>query len=295
MNALNYHHLQYFWAVARVGSLAKAAASLHVVPSAVSSQLRQLEDHLGEPLFTREGRGLALTEAGRIALAYADVIFATGRELVSTLGEGRAHGQVLHVGAVATLSRNFQRSFLRPLLGGTDVRLHLASGRFEDLLVHLEAHTLDVVLANQPAPASAEQPLRSRQLARQPVSIVSSRPQPGFRFPQDLSGRPMILPGPASVLRAEFDARCERLRARVRVLAEVDDMATLRLLVRDTDALALVPSVVVRDELRQGTIHEVYTVPDLFESFYAITSKRRFEHPLVASLLDREEAELLEG
>ena len=181
MNALNFHHLQYFWAVARVGSLTKAATSLHVAPSAVSAQVRQLEDQLGQPLFTREGRGLALTESGRIALAYADVIFATGRELVSTLGEGRAHGQILHIGAVATLSRNFQSSFLRPLIGGTDARLHLASGRFEDLLVHLQAHTLDVVLANPP-PRPRSSLCAPDSSRGSPSASCRPDPSPAFAF-----------------------------------------------------------------------------------------------------------------
>jgi LysR family transcriptional activator of nhaA len=295
LSALNLHHLHYFWAVARVGSLTGAAARLRVAPSAVSAQLRLLEAQLGQELFAREGRGLVLTEAGKIALAYAEVIFSASGELVSTLQEGRGRGQVLRVGAVATLSRNFQRSFLRPLLQQSEVRLHLASGSLQELLEQLQAHALDVVLSNEPATAGVERPLRSVQLARQPVNLVCSRPVPDFAFPGSLSVHRIILPSPASALRAAFDALCERARVRARVLAEVDDMATLRLLARDTDALVLAPSVVVRDELRQGLIHEVCTVPELFESFYAITLERHFPHPLLGALLEREEGELLGG
>ena len=105
----------------------------------------------------------------------------------------------------------------------------------------------------------------------------------------------MILPGTASELRTEFDALVERLGVRVRVLAEVDDMATMRLFARDSDALVLVPSVVVRDELREGRVHELCTVPELAETFYAITVDRRFQHPLVRELVLRDEAQLLGG
>jgi LysR family transcriptional activator of nhaA len=294
MVPLNFHHLQYFWAVAKDGNLTRTAKRLRVAQSALSSQIKQLEEQLGQALFAREGRRLALTEAGTIALAYAEEIFAAGGELVGTLEEGRRRHHLLRVGAVATLSRNFQRSLLRPLLAQPKVRLRLTSGSLDELLSQLEAHGLDVVLANQPALRSAERRFRSRQLARQPVSIVSSQPLAGFRFPEDLRARPMILPGPASALRREFDALCERLDVRPRLLAEVDDMATLRLLANDSEAFVLAPSVVVRDELRRGAVHELCVVPELAETFYAITIDRRFQHPLLRSLLARDEASLLD-
>jgi LysR family transcriptional activator of nhaA len=290
---LNFHHLRYFWAVAKDGNLTRTALRLRVAQSALSAQIRKLEEQVGQALFTREGRGLALNEAGKIALAYADEIFSAGGELVSTLKEGRRRQHVLCVGAVATSSRNFQRSFVRPMLAQPNVRLRLTSGSFGELLSQLGAHTLDVVLSNRPAPRGSELRFRSRRLARQPVSVVASRPRPRFRYPDDLAGCAMILPGVESDLRGEFDALCERLGVRVRVVAEVDDMATMRLLVRDSDALALLPSVVVRDELRQGLVHELCVVPDVAETFYAITIERRFQHPLVRALLERDEAELL--
>jgi LysR family transcriptional regulator, transcriptional activator of nhaA len=302
---LNFHHLRYFWAVAREGNLTRTAARLRVAQSALSSQIQQLEAQLGEPLFVRTGRTLVLTEAGKLALAHADEIFAAGGELVSTLQHGRQRAQVLRVGAVATLSRNFQESFVRPLLEQPEVRLCLEAGALEDLQLRLEAHTLDVILANRP-PArersreqrrehsrEQERRLRCRRLASQPVSIVGTKRRKGFRFPESLREVPMILPGPESEIRSEFDALCDQLGVRVRILAEVDDMATMRLLARDTSALALVPSVVVRDELREGLLHEHCVVPGLFETFYAITVERTFQHPLLRALLTRDEDELL--
>lgn len=290
---LNFHHLRYFWAVARDGNLTRTARRLRVAQSALSAQIRQLEDQLGQALFAREGRGLVLTEAGQIALAYCEDIFPAAGEMLATLGEGRSRQQVLRVGAMATLSRNFQRSFLRPVLAQQHVRLRLTSGSLEELLAQLETHALDVVLSNRPVARTAERRFRARRLARQPVSIVSSQPVAGFRFPADLGRRPMILPGAASELRSEFDALCERHGVRVRVLAEVDDMATMRLLTRDSEALALVPSVVVRDELHEGVVHELCVVPELAETFYAITVDRRFQHPLLRPLLARDGDQLL--
>lgn len=290
---INFHHLRYFWAVAKDGNVTRTAARLRVAQSALSSQIRQLEAQLGELLFVRDGRGLALTEAGRVALAYAEEIFRAGGELVSTLEEGRRREHVLRLGAVATLSRNFQESFIRPLLDEAHVRLRLESGGFDDLVVRLREHALDVVLSNRPPTREAREHLRCRRLARQPVSIVGPTRRKSFRFPESIADAPMILPGPASDVRTEFDAICEQHGVRPRTLAEVDDMATMRLLARDAKTLALVPSIVVRDELREHTLHEHCRVPDLFESFYAITAERVYQHPLVKSLLARREDDLL--
>lgn len=291
--ALNFHHLRYFWAVAQEGNLTRVAQRLRVSQSALSLQIRQLEEQLGEPLFERAARRMTLTEAGQLALRYANEIFASGSELLATLGSGRSETEVLRLGAVATLSRNFQESFVAPLLTHPKARLQLISGREDDLLERLGEHTLDLVLANHPVRREPGRPWRCRRVARQPVSIVGRPRGKTFRFPRDLKDVPMILPGPDSLVRTEFDALCNQRRVRVSVLAEVDDMATMRLLVRDTNALALVPSVVVRDELRSGVLHDLCTVPDLFETFYAITVDRQFEHPLLGFLLERKGAEIL--
>ena len=290
---VNFHHLQYFWAVARDGHLTRTAQRLHVSQSALSAQIRQLEAQIGKPLFERVGRRLELSEAGKIALDYANEIFATGEELMSTLREGRQRKAPLRVGAVGTLSRNFQRSFVRPLLGKPNARLRLQSGRLEDLIALLEDHQLDVVLTNRDISHGEHPRLHARRLATQPVSIVSSHELRGFRFPQGLKGRPLIVPSATSALRVDFDALCKRHGLRVNVLAEVDDMATIRLLARDSGALAVVPSVVVRDELREGQVHELCQLPGISETFWAIVRDRRFQHPLLPPLLERDEAELL--
>lgn len=292
---LNFHHLRYFWAVAKAGNLTRTAARLRVAQSALSSQIRQLEDQLGNALFVREGRRLVLTEEGKLVLAYAEEIFTSGSQLVSMLEQGRQQEQVLRIGAVATLSRNFQESFVRPLLGQPSLRLCLESGVLAELLSRLEGHALDLVLANRPPGQELGGRLRCRRIARQPVSIVGARRQKGFRFPASIQDAPMILPGRESAIRSEFDARCEQLGVRVRVLAEVDDMATMRLLARDSRALALLPSVVVRDELREGVLTEHCVVPGVFETFYAITAERRFQHPLLGVVLTQNEHELLDA
>jgi len=285
---LNFNHLQYFWAVAHEGNLTRAAQRLHVSPSAVSVQIQKLEHQLGQSLFERRGRQLALTEAGRIALDHADSIFATGRELESTLRESRRERQVLRVGAQATLSRNFQLSFIEPLLARDDVELVLRSAPLPDLLRSLEAHSIDVALATTPPPRDASTPWVSHALGAQPVSLVGRRRRDR---PKDLrsllSAEALVLPGASSSIRSGFDALVDRLGVRPRIAAEVDDMAMLRLLARAGQGLAVVPSIVVRDELEAGTLVEWAQLPELEETFFAITLRRRFPNPLLRALLRR--------
>jgi LysR family transcriptional regulator, transcriptional activator of nhaA len=296
MSRLNFHHLHYFWAVAKEGNLTRAAARLNVSQSALSAQIKQLEEQLGQPLFARMGRSLQLTEAGQLALGYADSIFAAGNELKALLGGvRRAERQVLRIGAVSTLSRNFQENFLRPLLVRSDVELVLQSGSLVDLLARLRVHTLDLILSNQRVHASNDNPWRCQRIARQPVSLVG-KPRPkrkAFRYPEELAEVPLLLPGRDNDIRAGFDLMCEQLGIRYQLRAEVDDMALLRLLARDSDSVALLPSVVVQDELRSGSLVEYSVVPDLHENFYAISIQRQFSPPLLKALLKRSEADVL--
>jgi LysR family transcriptional regulator, transcriptional activator of nhaA len=288
MARLNYHHLHYFHAVASEGHLTRAAARLHVSQSALSAQVRALESQLGHPLFHREGRALRLTEVGRVVLGYAERIFALGSELEAAVraGEGQKV-QRLRVGGVATLSRNFQENFLRPLLGLDDVQLVLESGPLEGLLERLAVHKLDLVLSNTPVAADAGQAWRCRRIARQPVCLVGPprRRRGPFRFPRDLAGAALVVPGRSSDIRAQFDVLCEDAGVEPRIVAEADDMAMLRLLARDSGALALLPAVVVQDELRAGTLQQYATVPRVHEHFYAITTERRFQPALLQKLL----------
>ncbi|MFS0753304.1 LysR substrate-binding domain-containing protein [Noviherbaspirillum sp. 1P10PC] len=285
---LNYRHLYYFWMVAKEGHLTRVAEQMHVSQSALSMQIRQLEEQLGYALFVREGRALKLTELGHVVLDYADNIFAMGNELIEVVAAGRGQrSQRLRVGAVATLSRNFQENFLRPVMGMADVKLVLESGTLDELLGRLAVHKLDIVLSNRPVSADEEQAWRCRRIARQPVCLVgkplaSNRP---FRFPADLKGMKLLLPGHSSDIRTEFNMLCEARGIAVDIFAEVDDMAMLRLLARDSGGVALVPAVVVQDELKTGLLQQYCVVPEVFENFYAITTERQFQTKVLEALL----------
>jgi LysR family transcriptional activator of nhaA len=288
MRELNYNHLRYFWAVAHEGSLTRAAARMNLSQSALSVQIQKLEHRMGHKLFERAAKKLVLTEAGRIALDYADTVFTAGDELLSTLrGRAVASGQALRVGALTTLSRNFQLEFLRPVLGRSDVELIVRSGNLRDLLAQLESHSVDVVLANSAAPRDARTPLRNYLLDEQPVSLVG-RPRSGgrkFRFPADLAAEKLLLPSLESDIRVAFDQILEQAGIRPAILAEVDDMAMLRLLAREREGMAVVPPIVVRDELDSGILVEYCRIPEVTERFYAIVQKRRFPNRLLTELL----------
>lgn len=288
MKALNFNHLRYFWLVAHEGSLTRAAERMNLSQSALSVQIQKLEHQVGHPLFERLGKKLILTEAGQIALDYADTVFKIGDELMSTFqGRSLANRQVLRVGALTTLSRNFQLEFLRPLVGRPDVELIVRSGNIRDLLAQLDAHAIDVVLANSAAPQDARSSLRNHLLAQQPVSLVG-RPRKDkrkFRFPEDLRLEPLLLPGLDSDIRVAFDRVLELAGIRPNILAEVDDMAMLRLLAREREGVTLVPPIVVRDELKARILVEHCRIPGVVESFYAIVKKRRFPNQLLIDVL----------
>lgn len=291
MASLNYNHLRYFWAVAHEGNLTRAAENMNVSQSALSIQIRKLEAQLGHDLFERAGKQLVLTEAGRVALEHADAIYSTGEELLATLGGlERERRQVLRVGALATLSRNFQTGFIQPVTGRADVEIILRSGRTAELLRQLEAHRLDVVLLNQVPSRDAATPWVAHRVADQRVSLVGT---PGRLSGQSdlrelLDREPLVLPSLESGIRTAFDALADRLGARPRIAAEVDDMAMIRLLARDDVGLAVVPPIVVKDELEAGVLVEADQLPGIEETFFAVTTSRRFPNPLVRTLLEQE-------
>jgi len=288
MADLNYHHLHYFQVVAHEGHLTRAAEKLHVSQSALSAQIRQLERRLGQPLFERRGRALHLTEAGRIALDHADAIFATGRELLATLQQAARPRRAVRIGAISTLSRNFQLGFLRPVLGRPDVEVILRSGGAAELFDALATLQLDLVLTNHPPQTDSLTPFVVQRLDAQAVSLIGvpSLCPSGVTLAQRLGSVPVLLPTHGSGVRRGFEALVDRLGVTPQLAAEIDDMAMLRLLARDGAGLAVIPPVVVRDELESGRLLEADRLPDIIETFYAVTTRRRFPNPLVRALLD---------
>ena len=287
MGRLNYHHLRYFREVARSDTLTEAAARLNLSQSALSLQIKTLEDALGHPLFDRVGRRLELTEAGRIALDHADRIFGAGAELVAALaGQGRA--QPLAVGAQSTLSRNFQMRFLAPALEA-GVALRLASGAEAGLIAQLRALALDVVLFTAPPKGAEAEGLVAARLAAQPVGLHGAPHKVRGSLAEILAREAVILPT-ESPIRVGFDALAARLGITPRIAAEVDDMAMVRLLARAGAGLAVAPAIVLADEIASGRLASAPHDLGIEEAFYALTVPRSFPHPALAGLIGAFEA-----
>jgi len=288
MTHLNFHHLRYFLAVAQAGTLTKAAERLNVSPSAVSVQVQALEAQLGHDLFDRQGRGLVLTETGHLVLERAEAIFDAGDELVSAVkGFDTAKRTTVRVGAMATLSRNFQVTFLQPVVGRADVRIVIRSGSMRELLHMLHAHHIDILLTNTLPPRDETTAWTPHIIADQPISLVGRPLGRGKRtgLAHLLETVPLILPTIENHIRGEFDAFAERLGITPLIAAEVDDMAMVRLLAREGLGMAVAPPIVVRDELAAGELKEFGPLPGLKETFYAITPTRRFPNPLIEELM----------
>lgn len=294
MQKINYNHLYYFWVIANQGNLGKAAEMLQLSDSALSTQLKKLELQLQTELFERKGRGLQLTEAGKLTLQYANKIFALGNDLQEALIEHKAESrQLFRIGIASSLSRNFAENFIRPLISNSEIELVIESGNQHELLAKLSKSQLDVVLSNH-KPATTTQ-VKYRTIAKQPISIVG-KPLNGnyqFNLQQDLGKYKLLLPSQGSDLRADFDELCEQSQLHYQIMAEINDMPALRLFLRDAKCIALVPKVVVQDEINNHTLQEYCQVKGLYEHFYAIYSKRRLGPDLLEDLLQRKDDEIL--
>jgi LysR family transcriptional regulator, transcriptional activator of nhaA len=288
MSRLNYHHLYYFWRVAKSPSLTETAETLHISQSALSAQIKQLEQSLDVALFIRQGRKLVLTDVGRRVLAYAQDIFNTGEELEKFIQKDSAT-QVQHItiGVQSNLSRNFIESFIAPLLKSEHVDFSLSSRSMTDLLNGLVNHELDLALTNRAILSEGHDTTwRNQLVARQAVAIVGPYGEkPATPFPQGYEDKKWVVPGRNTDIRSSFESFCATHQYLPDIKAEVDDMAMLRLLARDSGYLSVLPPVVVKDEIQSKVLEEYESIPQAFENFYAITMPRKFTSQPVLDLI----------
>lgn len=296
MEWLNFHHLRYFYVVARDGSIARASRTLHVSQPSISTQLRQLERAFGEKLFQKQGRGLVMTDMGRLVFGYAEQIFGLGRELLDTVRD-RPTGQPLRVqvGIADVVPKELAFRLLRPLLDGPEpVRLVVREDRPERLLAELELYRLDLVVADVPAAhlgkvKAFQHPLGSSAIAVFGARKLAARLQRGF--PESLRGQPFVLPLDDSELRRDFDAWRHTAGLPIEVRAEVEDSALAKTFAAAGMGLVLAPAVLAPDLLRRGLV-PIGTLPDVRCRYYALTVERRVKHPAVVRLLAAARADL---
>ncbi|NDD92584.1 LysR family transcriptional regulator [bacterium] len=289
MQWLNYNQFYYFWIIARELSVTRAAQRLRVSQSNLSEQLKQLESQFGTPLFERKGRSLRLTEEGRLALDYANNIFSSGEEMLGVFRGRPARGsqEILRIGAISSLSKNLQYELTRSMLKDSEVKLVMVEGELNHLVRQLQNHSLDLVISNVPARTDVTPEVFNHRLGEIRVSLVGRPKHKGVArgFPKSLERVQLFLPTRAGRFRDDFDAWVERERLSIRVKAEIEDMALLRLFAMSGEGLALVPEIVVQRELHSGELVIVRSLHELSETFFAVTTSRRFRNARIEKLV----------
>jgi LysR family transcriptional activator of nhaA len=291
MNWLNYHHLLYFWTVAREGSIAAACRELRLAQPTISAQIKSLEEAVGEPLFTRAGRRLELTDAGRTAFQYADEIFALGRELSDTLS-GRPTGAPirLRVGIADVLPKLVAYRLLRPAVEGLpEVRVVGHEGKANELIAKLAIHEFDLVLSDSAFDPHLKIRAFNHQLGRAPVSVFAARRDAARykrNFPRSLDGAQFILPTENTALRRSLDGWFDASGLRPRIVGEFQDSALLRVFGAAGAGLFVGPTPIEKEICRAHGVAVVGRIPEVFERYFAISLERRVKHPAVAAIVE---------
>jgi len=289
---LNYHHLLYFWAVAKAGSIAQASQQLRLAHPTISGQVHRLEEVLGAKLFARKGRNLVLTDAGRIAFRYADEIFSLGREFLDTM-KGRPSGRPLRlvVGISDMLAKSIVYRILEPAFRiDQDVRIVCREDRStDDFMGDLVMNAVDVVLSDAPAGPGTPVRVFSHPLGECGTLFFAAPPlarRCRQRFPQSLDGVPFIAPSSSATLRRELDEWCNALDVRPRIVAELDDAELAKTLGEAGLGVFVAPDVIEAETRRRYRLHLVGRAPDLRQRFYAISLERKIKHPAVAAICE---------
>jgi LysR family transcriptional activator of nhaA len=289
MEWLNYHHLLYFWTVAKEGSIARACEKLRLAQPTISGQLRLLEETLDEKLFVKQGRGLALTEVGQVVYRYADEIFGLGRELQDVL-KGRPRGRPLRLfaGVSDLVPKLIAYRVLRPALEMTEpVQIICDEGPPEHLLAELAEHRMDVVLSDAPIPPTVPVKAYNHVLGTSTATIFAA-PKLAARyrksFPASLDGAPFLLPMHESSLRRPLEQWFDAENIRPVVVGEFKDRALMTTFGQAGAGLFAAPTA-IEDEIReQYGVVSVGRVDSIVERFYAISAERRLKHPAVVRI-----------
>ena len=291
MEWLNYHHLLYFYTVAREGSVTRASKVLRLAQPTLSGQIRKLEEAFGEKLFVREGRNLALTEIGQLVYRYADEIFSLGREMQDALrGRPTNRPARLLVGISDAVPKLICHHLLRiafELDEPVDLVLH--EGKTNDLLASLALQEYDMVLTDAPLGSAVRVKAYNHSLGGCGVAFFAA-PELARRhrrsFPKSLDGAPMLLPTPNSSLRRSLDQWFDAIDVRPRVVAEIEDTALMKVFGQHGTGIFAAPAVVESEIRKMHGVHVVGRSDEVREEFYAITVERRITHPAVAAIAD---------
>lgn len=298
MARLNYRHLQYFAAVVQERGVRAAATKLHLTPQTISAQLRQLEDALGAPLLMRAGRGVEPTEAGRLALRYAEEIFALGDELAEVLRAGAPERALaFRVGLLDSIPKSIAHWLLEPAMALEDpVRIICREQSFAELLGALAVHRLDLVIADTPFPPGLDVKCFNHPLGSSSLSCFGSptllRAHRG-KFPQCLDGAPLLLPREETAWRRGLLAWLEARGVTPVIRGEFDDTALMKAFGHAGTGFFFAPSVTADEVCAQYALKKMGEVTEVRQELYAISVERRITHPAVRAITEHARGELL--
>lgn len=298
MDWLNYHHLLYFWSVAKHGTVAKACKELRLAQPTISAQLRVLEDRLGEKLFMRKGRLLVLTEMGRVVFKYAEDIFSIGQDLMNTVkGLRTGHPARLAVGIVDVVPKLLASRLLGAAFkNSSPVHLICWEDKLDQLMADLAIHKLDLVIADTPAPPSINVHAYNHPMGESSVTLFAA-PKLAKRyrrnFPRSLGGAPLLLPTSNTTFRRSLDDWMTRHNLVPSVIGEFEDSATLKAFGQEGHGLFPGSTVIEREICHQYRVQIIGRLDTIKQKFYAISVERRLKHPVVMTLFDTARREVL--
>jgi LysR family transcriptional regulator, transcriptional activator of nhaA len=291
MEWLNYHHLRYFWTVARKGGVRKAAEELHVSQPSISAQLRLLEESLGQKLFRRSGRNLVLTETGQLVLNYADEIFSAGRELMNAVKQRPGkHPVRVSIGLTDAFPKLIAFQILRAAFR-SEAAVHMIcrEGEIGPLVNHLQSHRLDIVLADEPASSALKAKTFNHRLGRSGVTfcaVPSLAAKLRRNFPESLDGAPALLPTQNMGMRAALETWFDSKAIRPRLVGEFEDSALMEVCSTGGRGFTAVHTVVDRAALKHFGLRVIARVDECGTDFYAITAERRVKHPAAVAITE---------
>lgn len=294
MDWLNYHHLLYFWMVAKEGSIVKACEKLHLSQPTISNQLKTLEQSLGQKLFQRTGRQLVLTDMGHRVFRYADEIFTIGQDLQHYLaGHQQGHlRQRLLIGTTDSLPKWVSYRILEPLLRQQEDLQFICyeDDNLEGLLQRLATYELDLVIADAPMPPGSHFKAYNHLLGHCGISFffADKEKAEAYRegFPKSLDGTPMLLPSTNAALRGVLEGWFQQEKIYPHAVAEFDDMALLKVFGQQGAGVFCLPTVSQEDVMRNLGVHLIGESDDVKCNFYAISVERRIRQPIIQELVD---------
>ena len=297
MNSLNYKHLHYFWAVAKAGGVARASEQLHLTPQTVSGQLTLFENVLGYKLFTRVGRRLELSDAGRVLLSYADEIFTLGEELQGVIRHPTENRMPkFKVGVSDAVSKSIASRLLEPAVRLPDPPCIICrEGKLAALLAELAVHRLDIVIADSPIPPTVSIKGFSHLLGESDLTFFATaqlaRKHKGS-FPRCLDSAPMLLPGEDSAVRVRLMQWFDKVRVHPRTVGEFDDSALMKAFGQAGTGIFAAPSVIAEEVGPQYGVVAIGHTDAVTEQFYAISVERRLSHSAVVAISSSARQEL---